>query len=93
VLSDPAYRPGLRTLADFSAAASAPTLVELKHLVGMVQRNAEAIGRKKMAIVTALPATFGVARQFQALMDAGPLDVHVFTARAEALAWLGVVPA
>jgi hypothetical protein len=89
-MSDPAYRPGLATLCDFSEAASTPTLAELKQVGGVMQTNAAEIGRKKMAIVTAAAVTFGVARQFQALVEPGPLEIRVFTARDEALAWLAV---
>jgi hypothetical protein len=47
-----------------------------------------AVGRKKVAMVTATPVTYGVARQFQALTDSGPLPVRVFTERTAALGWL-----
>jgi hypothetical protein len=87
-INDPAYEPGLNTLCDFSATVTSPTLPELQEIVAFIRRHAESIGRKKLAVVTARPFTFGVARQFQALADSGPLQVSVFTSRADALAWL-----
>jgi hypothetical protein len=87
-LRHPAYRPGLRTLCDFSAATSTPTMSDLHEIVALLEQQAAAIGRKKVAMVTASPVTFGVARQFQALTDSGPLQVRVFTDRTAALGWL-----
>jgi hypothetical protein len=87
-LSDPAYRPGLNTLCDFSAASSMPTLAELREVMALLVRNAAAIGRIKVAVVAATPAIFGVARQFQALADATAMRVQVFGDKGAALAWL-----
>ena len=87
-MSDHAFRPGLKTLCDFSAALSAPTLGELMHIATFIEERARHIGRKKLAIVTATSQTFGAARQFQLLAPVGPLDVNVFGDRQQAVAWL-----
>lgn len=87
-LRHPAYRPGLRTLCDFSAATSTPTMSELHEIVALIDQQTASIGRKKVAVVTGAPVTYGVARQFQALTDSGPLQVRVFTDRTAALGWL-----
>jgi hypothetical protein len=84
----PAYRPGLRTLCDFSGATSTPTLAELHEIVALIEQEAASVGKRKVAMVTTAPVTYGVARQFQALTDTGPLQVQVFTDRAAALEWL-----
>jgi hypothetical protein len=86
-INDPAFRPGLQTLCDFTTAISIPTLPELDEIVGLMRRHATAIGRKKLAVVTSRPVTFGVARQFGALVP-GQLFVQVFRDRDVALAWL-----
>jgi hypothetical protein len=39
-------------------------------------------------VIATKPVTFGVARQFQTLVDSGPLDVGVFRDRRAALGWL-----
>ncbi len=87
-LSDPAFRPGLRALCDFSRATSTPTLPELREIIAVINQNATLIGRTKLAIVTAKASTFGVARQFETLAEVTPLNVEVFTDREAALAWL-----
>jgi hypothetical protein len=87
-LRDPAYRPGLNTLCDFSATTSTPKLMELKEIVAVIRRNADLIGRKKLAMVVAGPATYAVARQFRVFVDPCPLDVNVFRDRRTAMAWL-----
>ena len=86
-LNDPEFRPGLHTLADFSESAIVATLAELGEIVGYIRRHASAIGQKKIAIVSARPVSFGVARQFAALVPAH-LTVRVFKDRDAALAWL-----
>ncbi len=87
-LSHPAFRPGLNTLCDFSAATSTPTMAELQEIVALVDQQAATIGQKKLALITSLPVTYGVARQFQALTESGPLNVSVFKDRRAALGWL-----
>lgn len=87
-LSDPAFRPGLHTLCDFSAATSTPSLPELREIIAIINRNATLIGRTRLAMVVARDVTLGVARQFQALAEASPLNVQIFADREAALAWL-----
>ena len=88
-MSDPAYRPGLDTLLDLSGTPSTPSLAQLQEIATYIDRRAESVGRKKIAVVTTTPVTYGVARQFQALTDTGPLTVKVFGARGDAMEWLG----
>ena len=91
-LSDPAFRPGLQTLADFSQAVNVPTLLELEEIVEYIRRYASVIGQKKIAIVSTRPVSFGVARQFGALAPGGLLTVRVFKDRDAALGWLAEQP-
>jgi len=87
-LRDPAFRPGLHTLCDFSAATSTPNLPELREIIAIINQNAPSIGRTRLALVTAKDVTFGVARQFQILAEATSLDIQIFADRETALAWL-----
>lgn len=87
-LSDPAFRPGLHTLCDFSAATSTPSLPELREIMAIINRNATLIGRTRLAVVTGRDVTLGVAHQFQALAETSPLNVQIFADREAALAWL-----
>jgi hypothetical protein len=89
-MSDPAYRPGLDTFCDLTAAESTPDLSELREIVAAIAERAPAIGPGKLAILAAKPITFGVARVFEALADVEdtPLHVKVFNDRSAAWAWL-----
>ena len=87
-LADPAFRPGLSTLCDFTAATSTPSLPELMEIVDLIEKHATSIGPAKLAVVAAKPVTFGVVRQFEALVATNPLKVEIFTDRETALAWL-----
>lgn len=91
-MADPAYRPGLNTLYDFSAVTTPATLDDLKRTVAFVTRNAPALGKKRVAIVMANPLAFGVARQFQAMLGESSLEISVFRNREDALTWLGADP-
>ena len=88
--NDPRFRPGLQTLCNLSDTVSTPTLPELAEIVDVIKQHAHLIGRKKLAIVTSQPATFGVSRQFGAMAPASLLTVQVFRERDGALAWLKV---
>jgi sulfate adenylyltransferase subunit 1 (EFTu-like GTPase family) len=87
-MSDDAFRPGLKTLCDFSAAVSVPTLTDLMSIATFIEERAQQIGRKKLALVTAAGQAHVAARQFRTLARTGPLDVSVFGNRREAMAWL-----
>jgi hypothetical protein len=87
-MSDPEFRPGLQTLADFSDITNVPTLAELEDIVAYMRRHAATIGQKRIAIVAARAVSFGVARQFGALAPGAFLTVQVFKDRESALAWL-----
>ena len=87
-LSDPLYRPGLDTFCDFSASTSAPTLEELRGIVEYIGRHAKTIGHSRLAVLAPKMVTFGVARQFQAMVAGGPLDVRVFADAPAAWQWL-----
>lgn len=89
-LKDPLYRPGLDTFFDLAGAESTPDLAELREIVATIAERAPDIGTKKVAILTAKPITFGVARVFQALAEVEdtPLQIKVFTDRLAAWSWL-----
>jgi len=89
-LADPSYQTCVDALCDFSEAESTPKLAELKELVAILERRLPPRGPKKVAIVTAKPITFGVARVFEDLvaLEGVPLQVKVFFDREHAWAWL-----
>ena len=89
-INDPAFRPGLDTFCDLTATESTPDLGELREIVATISENAPRIGPKKVAILTAKPITFGVARVFEALnaVEDTPLQIKVFNDRRAAWTWL-----
>jgi stage II sporulation SpoAA-like protein len=87
-ISDPDFRHGLQTLADFSESTNVPTLAELQEIINFMRRYATTIGQKRIAMVTSRAVSFGVARQFGALAPGAFLTVQVFRDRESALAWL-----
>ena len=89
-LADPAFRPGLDAFFDLSDAASTPSLEELRDVLTIIQEHAASIGHSRVAVVTSKPITFGIARVFEALVDAeaAPLEVKVFFNRSKAWQWL-----
>jgi hypothetical protein len=89
-IKDPAFKPGLDTFCDFSAAESTPKLSELREVVATIGEHTQAIGSKKVAILASKPVTFGVARVFEALaqVEETSLQVKVFFDREMAWAWL-----
>jgi hypothetical protein len=89
-LADPAFKPGLDAICDFTDANSTPTLSDLRELIALVQEHALEIGDTNVAVVTSRPITFGIARVFEALADAEntPLHVKVFFGLEAAWKWL-----
>ena len=87
-LAEPEYHPGMPILCDFTDAVGTPTMSELHELVELFMHNAEAIGRKKIAVVASKPITHGVARQFAMFAAPLPLDIEVFASHEKAVTWL-----
>ena len=89
-LADPAYQTCLDALCDFSAAESVPRLAELRELIAVLEHRLPPMGPRRLAVVTARPIAFAVARIFQDLMqiESAPLQVRVFFDRNHAWTWL-----
>lgn len=89
-LREPAYKECVDALFDVSAAESTPRLAEMRELIAILDQNRPAGGPRKLAIVTAKPITFAIARIFGDLMhvEGLPLSVKVFMDRERAWRWL-----
>ena len=89
-ITDPAFRPGIDSFCDFSATRSTPTLAELREIIATISEHSQTIGFVRLAILTAKPITFAVAKVFEAFADVEeiPVQVKVFFNRATAWAWL-----
>lgn len=88
-LADPGYQDCTDALFDVTAAQSTPRLAELREIIAILRRSMPASGPRRLAIVTAKPITYAVARVFQDLvLKDVPLQVKVFMDREVAWAWL-----
>ena len=90
-LADPAYPDCIDALCDFTATQSTPRLADLRELVAMLRTRVPASGPTRLAVVTARPIAFAVARVFGNLVQvvaAIPLEVQVFMDREVAWGWL-----
>ena len=89
-LRDAGYQDCTDAFFDVTAAQSTPKLAELRQIIAILRQHMPARGPRKLAIVTARPITYAVARVFQQLMQPRdiPLQVKVFMDREAAWAWL-----
>jgi hypothetical protein len=89
-LSDPEYQHCVDALFDVTAAQSTPRLAELRQIVALLRQSMPRFGPRRLAIVTARPITYAVARVFQEVIQFKdvPLQVRVFMDRELAWAWL-----
>ena len=88
-LNDPGYQHCTDALFDVTAAESTPRLAELREIIAILRRSLPSSGPRRLAIVTAKPITYAVARVFQDLvLKDVPLQVRVFMDREVAWAWL-----
>ena len=88
-LADPGYQRCTDALFDVTAAQSTPRLSELREIIAILRRSIPGDGPRRLAIVTARPITYAVARVFQDLiLNDVPLQVRVFMDREVAWAWL-----
>ena len=89
-LRDPGYQDCTDALFDVTAAQSTPRLSELRQIIGLLRQSMPSSGPRRLAIVTARPITYAIARVFQDLIQLKdvPLEVRVFNDRELAWAWL-----
>ena len=92
-LHEPDYVTCVDALFDVTDAESTPKVRELRELLALFRQYRPASpdsGPRKLAIVTAKPIAFGVARVFGQLMhlEENPVQVRVFLEREAAWEWL-----
>lgn len=91
LLDQPQYTLMQSMLLDTTAASKIET--PSSTFERLARDVSERVDRKigsgaRMAIVALQPEFFGLARMYQALRDASPVEVEVFRSHAEAEAWL-----
>ena len=85
-LQEPAFAPGMSVLVDARQLESTPPFVEFEKIA---RAQARMLAGHPIAILSALNAKYGVARQAAMLTEAaGGGHVSVFTDHAEAIAWI-----
>jgi hypothetical protein len=89
-LKDPQYQTCRDAIFDVSSAESTPRLADLKRLVAILDERLPVTGPQKLAVVTARPISFIVARVFEGLMRVKriQMEVNVFMDPELAWAWL-----
>jgi len=89
-LRDPGYEFCTGALFDVTDAHSTPKLTELRQVIAILRQRLPVAGPRRLAIVTAKPIAFAVARVFAQLLQLKgvPLDVRIFPDRERAWAWL-----
>lgn len=92
-LEDPCYELCTGALFDIAQAQSTPKLAELRQIVAILRQHLAASGRRgprKLAIVTAKPIAFAVARVFEKLIQLKgiPLEIRIFLDQERAWKWL-----
>ena len=89
ILRDPAFRPGMRELADTLSVERHEMSIEgIQRLVELQNANETLMGEYRLAIVTDSELAFGMARVYQALTIESLTQVRVFKDIQEADAWL-----
>lgn len=91
VFGDERFRPGMHAVFDMSQATLASFQANDVHrLLGALETKPQSLGPgARWAIVAASELDFGVSRMFEMLAETLPIEVRVFSERAEAEAWVG----
>lgn len=87
-VADPAYQPGFGVLSDHTAVEEPLTPSQAREMAARLEEVAGSVGGSRWAVVTAMPASYGMIRMVSALVEPAGIDVRVFTSHEEAGAWL-----
>ena len=92
-LSDPAFRPGLRILVDYTRLRRYDLpLQDVRRLADFLHRHRDAIGAARIAMVAPADAVYGVGRMWSSLQPEWAAEVAFFRTLEEGAAWLDVTP-
>ena len=88
--SDPALRPAMPQLVDFTRVEVPPTADESESVAQGFARLRNHFAGARCAVVVADPLVFGAIRQFAALAARASVEVRPFLDVREAERWLGL---
>ncbi|WJW75895.1 hypothetical protein QVG61_02055 [Thiohalobacter sp. IOR34] len=93
-LQDPAFRPDMNVLWDFSLVEGIePGSREMEKLAELTREHIARRGSGyRLALVAPRDFYFGLCRMFEAYADDLPIEVYVFRDRKDALQWLNPGP-
>lgn len=90
ILADARYRDGLAILIDHSETRwSRLTAQDARRRAQLIERQAEEIGRQRVAFVVSAAADFGVGRMLTSLIDGrADFESRIFYSADDARSWL-----
>jgi hypothetical protein len=87
---DPALRPAMPQLVDFTRIVAPPTAGESERVAQAFERLRHRFAGTRCAVVVADPLAFGAIRQFAALAARASVEVRPFLDVRAAERWLGL---
>jgi hypothetical protein len=87
VQADPSYWPGMPELVDCRGLSTLFSADDLRALAARMERPASP-RPWRCAVLVSSDVVYGLARMYDAFVDAAPIEVRPFRDPAEATAWL-----
>jgi hypothetical protein len=88
LMADERISSGPRILADFRKVEVRRTGAEVRSVAATVQRFRAFAAGGRMAVIADQPASFGLARMYETLVEPTAFEVRVFRDPDEARAWI-----
>jgi hypothetical protein len=88
VPKEPAFRPGMPSLVDCRKVKALLSPDELRLIAADVAQMSPAPAPGRCAVLAATDVVFGLVRMYEAYSEGSPVEVRVFRAVDEAMAWL-----
>lgn len=88
MIADERISPGPRILADFRKVEVRRSGAEVRSVAATVHRFQAFVEGGRMAVIADQPASFGLARMYESLVEPTAFEVRVFRDPDEARAWI-----
>jgi hypothetical protein len=91
VLSQPAFQRGFDFIDDLTARVDVPSTLDIRSAVDFLASRQASLAPCRWAMIVhpEMPATFGMIRMAEGLMEGSPITLRAFTSVGQALVWLG----